>query len=1476
MGKLLLGLIISGVGIGAFLGVLNTAANMGAATDPVTKQATEAVNQLPGATVDSLKRSTDAISGNDTANGVASQSDAYRGTKAAVDTTSTFMKVINVIWALIKMVFLVSCVIALVALVTRTISRRGRTYRMYEIRAHRESMISTEQIRSFMSSVCTLMYVRSRRWQRVFKGSPSLTYRVLAWPNRKRGDSEVAVYVQIPEDPRLDELFRRAFSDAYQDAELREVKGPRRWGQEIVRLKKTRAIPYTLRVPGISQASESFQEGFNSPVMDKIVTTMTSRKLPAEVQYVLTAVPRPFDRFMYQVGRLRHESAMTSDAIEKAEGSNTAAASSNEAHVFAEIRIGSPEYDFSRDIAAVLAGAAGGDAQLRERRPRLRKKLYQDRFFKGIGNPIPSWMFCVLSTSELSSLWQLPSAQLRSISTKRSNRRRVSVPPEVCYPHNPDEMMWLSPEGRSIALKKIDFLYGVAAMGQQGMGKTAHMASMSAALLNLDPNFGSLICDPKGDLARATLAYLSPERKVRYIDFNNPEVGIDPFLLANARDEQAIVNVVLHGIIDVARTEEDESQIMASSKDFLTNAIFATLATTVPFKLRPTMFHLRKWISTDPENIKWQKRLLTEVISHRPDRHFIVDAYAEFHSSLERSEAQFTTRAAAPLNKVAELCGEAVDRIIRHPNALNLEECILNREVIIVNGRNHKSADLVFRFLWQMVDQALGRIESETPRAEDRPKFLFVVDESPAILTPTTSQIIARRRSAGLHMMVGWQHDAQISNPKVLSTLRSLLQNVFQFRTSPEDARERVDLMQMTYDDQQDSRLREIRTNRVSVADLINADRFVFYTAHLVDGNRVPTYWGTTINPEARPNHAAAHLLDQAADHGQKVGILAAPDLEGQARKAREQMLFNPPKFPSVTEADEYAKPLMESLGIDFERALATNDPARVEPPDGDSGDGGGAGALEPPDESETPQETEESSTTGIAAPKAAAPDAPVDPGPEVGRSRPNNKNGQVHTSALDEEIEFSRDKAVADASEVAIEANGFNDERPKRNIAEIGKVEIGPLGQVIPGEIAKLMEYVDVFRSLDSNAPINFKDPPEEPSGSVAARNTRAEQMANTSSLFPANWHKILSGIYEFNYLTNQQIQVITGIGSSTVSQRMNLWLKNGVVRGMEIGGQRVWTLTDLGARVGRQLTSRFGPIIPLEPGKGEEGRYEASRKWTARNTPNARGIIHDLHLASFVTQFMLLCDGDMRVFDNPQEGIVSRFRGEFGSVVEPPKVKARRGAAEVSIDLNSISQMIRGLGFTGIHTDDPTLGTLSPDAVLSLHNLAPENPDPKKGRREIWFELDRQGHSTKLRDKLVRLDAFLGVWWRTVPRFRKAQIPPSVIFVAPNVEILKRQLAIADETLVVRAGQTRLGSATWGTPVARKRVFFALETDLHKGSMRVYRVPEKTPRERAADASDQRERTEVRVIQPRMDDLLPKRLLAGRRLGAHEFKGH
>ncbi|MBN8867310.1 MAG: hypothetical protein J0H98_07135 [Solirubrobacterales bacterium] len=1486
--------LIGSLAIGALLLFANQALDT-IGQDPLGKDVQGVANRVPAATANGLKETTDAISANPTTDQIASQSPTYRGTKTTVDTTSTIVQVLTFTLAAVKLIAKIFLVLCAIALVTRTVSRRRRQYVTYEIRTHREAIVSTEQIRAFMSSATNLIYVRSRRFQRFFTGSPSLAFRVLAVPNTQRGDSEVASYITVPSGESLNRLIRKKFSDNYQDAELKRIPNDR-WptiGYEIVRNKKTRKIPFTIKVPGISTASESFEEGFNAPVMDKVVTAMSSSPMPAEVQLVATPVPRPFDTFIRFLSGIQTRSSQKADAIERSEGENTAKASANEGHLFVEMRVGSPDYEFTRDIAAVLQGAAGGDAQLRERRPVLRKKLYRTRFQRGVGNPLPSWLFSVYSTSELASLWQLPSAQLRSITTKRINRRRVSVPPEVHYVDNEtspsrsdvsvaDLAMWLSPERKEIALLPEDFLFGVGVAGQQGMGKTVLMARMISALLSEDQRFAGLVCDPKGDLAESVLAFLPPNRRVHYIDFDDPQIGIDPFLISDMRDEAAVVNVVLHGIIDVARTEEDESQILASSRDFLTMALYATLATTVPFGIKPTFFHLRKWISSDPRNVEWRQKLLTTVIATRPSREFIVDGYEEYHSALERSEAQFTTRAAAPMNKVSELLTEAIDRVLRHDLALNFEEAVRNRDVIIVNGRNHKSADMIFRFLWQMADQTLGRLEAARNKAihridlgeeievPDQVKFLFGVDEAPSIVTPTTAEIMARRRSAGLHMMIGWQHDAQIRNPAVRSALYSLLHNVFQFRTGVEDARQRVDLFQMTYDDQQDSRLREIRTNRVSVADLTYLDRYNFYAFQLVRGNRVPAYWGWTIDPAGRASYGPQHLARQKAAGGHSMGPLSPPDYKEEAEIAVQRMSFDPPSFSDPKDDHEARAAAIPDPGIDFDAVLRINDDAdgsadNLRPETMDP-----SGSDSAPSDSTASRADHDAGVSTAPAPEPRVPPATTPTGYDNGRVGSNGKftTGKPEESALDDSLSIDRQDIVHDMPSAT---NGLagpgEDKAPVSPKAAAGSV--GPLGQHLPGEIGSWLEAVDVLREVRSDGAIKFVEPPADATpGSVQARNEKAKRLAADSKIIQPDIQAVLHWLYEFNVMSQTQMVYATGLSRSTLTRRINGLLSEGVLRGLQLGKHKVWTLTDLGTRVGRRINNRYGPLIPYEPGKSPDGKYEAARQWGPRNVSNAHSVIHDLHTVSWVMRFVELCDGDFRYTVNAGEGIIQKVTGEFGAIVDPP-MKGNRRRRE-PVNLYGLPALLDGIAFRGVDAGDGSIGKVHPDAAIRLHNLTNEQ---KTSRREIWVEMDRQGHPGHLEEKLQNYDVFQALWWRTVPRFRSAGRPPVVVFIAPSTEILKKQIAIADRVLLAQAGRRRDGPEKWGPPASRNRIFFALEADLHKGSTRMYRVPEATPAERHATASNDRERAEAANCHPRLEDrLLPQRLMAGRRASTHE----
>lgn len=1464
---------------GAFALMVGQINSLGSNSDPIKNDVDQIVQSAPGAALDGIKETTDTISSNPTTNSIASQSDVYQGAATSATVLEKLERWFWLLVAIAKVIIKIAILIALVALATRTYYRSKRRYVTFEIRTHREAVISTEQISALISTLNQLIYVRARRLQRVFKGSPSLAFRVVSMPDRVKGTAEIANYVTLPEDLALAFDQSRSTSDAYQDLDFIKVKDswPTAWAKEIVRNKKRRPIPFTVRTPGISQASESFDEGFNSPVMDKVVAHMASHKIPIEFQIVCTPSPEILNRLVrFLASRRMGPTSQSGVGVSRQDAESAA----NDSHLFVEMRVASGNYEVSRDTAGILQGAGGGDASLRERRPVIRKRIYQRRFVEGTNNPIPSWLYCVYATSEIASIWQLPSSQLRSITTKRTNKRRTAVPPEVEYVNldrdRPNRAMFLSPERKPITLKVSDFKYGIAVVGQQGTGKTSLAARLFTSALNAETAMAGVVLDPKGDLAELTLEGLVPGRKIRYIDFAEALIGLDVWGMADKseRNWEEICEIIIAGLSDVVRTESGESQIYQSSKDFLRRAIIATLATTVPFGIKPTFHHLNKWISPDKKNVKWRDHLLNTVIGPRKSLSWLMDSYEEYHAQLEQSSAQVTVRAAAPMNKNAELLTPAIDKVLRHERSVNLEEVIKNREILIINGRNLPGATTVLRFVWQLIDQMLGRLESEHNRAKlrrqehgtgevpDLVRVLVAADELSKFATPTIADIIARRRSAGLNLIAAWQHDAQIESESTLSTLRNLLQNVFQFRTGAEDARERMNTFQMIYDDQQDSRMREVRTNRVSTADLVNLDPFHFYAFHLVDGRRIPVYWATTINPALLDSHAIEHIKQIKAEGGHLMPSIPVPDYGAESSIASQRMILDPPDFDNP---EDFGAKATGDVDIDFETALKANDPAPESDPetpqprpaqtqgkDADAeADRTGISTIEPSSESSTNQ----------------PPSASNGNGNNTGNGGPPSGQG---TSALDPELPIDKSEILADLRSATNKIAGPGNEKNPNGWKAGETQEVGPLGQHVGGEISAWLETVDAFRVVRHDRPMEFLLPPADATpGSVAARNERAITLAADPKVVPVDFQSVLHLLYEFNALTQTQIVFATGLSKSTVTRRLNGLLATGIVKGFTLGKQKVWTLTDLGCRVGRQIGTRYGPLIPFEPGKGKDGKHEAKRKWGERNIEEPRQLIHDFHLASWTLQCVELLDGDLRYISNANHGLVQKVTGEFGARVEPPTRMV--GRKKQPIDMYSLSEVLGPIAFTGIDLGaDGRIRAVSPDASIRLHNLT---NDPETHRRELWIEMDRQGHVSKLEDKLKGYDAFLATWGRTVPRFKKAGRGPVIIFVARTMDILRTELRVADRSLTAQAGPRRDGYEAWPPPPSRNRIFFALESDLHKGSTRVYRVPELTPRERLAQASDDQERSEARNCRPRVEEhLFPPRLMAGRRDGTNE----
>lgn len=1398
---------------------------------------------------------------------------------------AAFAKPMSMLGVALRIVGVILFGILGIALWTRWCDRRRRRYTVFQLKSYRDEGVSLEQLRSLISSWSNLMFVRSRRFQRLFWGAPTLTLRVFATPEplRSGGDSgieasskehsptEVMWLIQMPSDPSLEKAFSEGFVDAYKDTRLVRISRDHRWSREItrlsrevVRLKKVRRIPFTLLAAGTRNAGDTLVEGFQAPLSDRLAATLSAYREPVELQLAMTVVPRPFDRLIHALSRKHGSSSSTSSSpITAAEGQNIAKASASETHFFVDMRIAAQHYEVARDVAASFSGAAGGDTQLRERRPVLRRSIYRGRFRDGTSNPIPSWLHSVYSVSEISLLWQMPSRDLKGVAIERTNMPRIPAPPEVWRPKDPDLAVLYDVVGTPLAPKYGDLPMNIGISGNQGMGKTALEAAV-VSLVARNPNFAMFLLDPKGDLAEAALSAIPGNRKVHYIDFHAPECGIDPFLVSGGKDFDAIVDVINQGMIDVSRTEDDESQILASSLDLLTNANLATLATTVPFGIRPTLHHFGQWLSTSDGAIEWREALIEKVLKRRPDMHAVTTAYLELHSNLRKATSAFVQRTSAPYNKVRRLTRSNIDKVLRHPNALDIGQIIRDREILIVNGQQMGDRYTVMRFLVQMISHELGN-QQALPESERVPVFLGV-DEVPPLLTPYTADMIAQRRSAGLSFMAAYQHDAQIENERVLETMTSLLQIWFQLRCGITDARTRANLFQPSYGDRYENRLGQLRTYRFGPAALSNLPRFGVAAKMVVDGEPVNAAGGYTKRMEIDPEQIEEHLSRQREAGGYVPQTLRAPDLAGQQKTVVAQAAVKTFVEPAE-DADLYIWQ-REGAGNgngngngshrDGETAHLLSAPEAAAPPPPVASPPQPPAApppvqppsappppAQPPQPPAPPSSATPPVSTPVPEPSDATPSSePPDATPVPG---PPSQESEEPPTALDAVLPDANERDF-DAAVLAAQVAGGDPQETAREVRRRQSV-VGPLGKPMRVPTSQLLEDLDDFEDVDDTQKAQRLEKPDAVPRSRGARDARAKLLASGSELKEENV-LALRWIYEFNYMTSQQLAVVMNTSLSTISRRTKQLLDNGLVRGLTFrrhgGRKRVWHLTDFGYRVGHHFHTRHGSVLPADPG------------WRERSADAALGITHDLHVGAYVLQLAALIDGpgDPLVSSS---GLIVEIKGGRGATIDPPKEQDGRKRVPLS------PQLLAGLE-PSLVIDSPveldSFRSLTPDAALFLRDL---RGGDDRARSQILLDYDRSGHRQKLVGKLRRYDAFYAAWGSRHPQARHGL--PATLFVAADESLLRRHLAIADQVLCTRRGSSRTPASEWPAPPSRRRVFFALERDLHQGTLRCYRLPEQPPLIREAGARNENEREAALRFTPESLDLLPPRLLFERR---------
>lgn len=408
----------------------------------------------------------------------------------------------------------------------------------------------------------------------------------------------------------------------------------------------------------------------------------------------------------------------------------------------------------------------------------------------------------------------------------------------------------------------------------------------------------------------------------------------------------------------------------------------------------------------------------------------------------------------------------------------------------------------------------------------------------------------------------------------------------------------------------------------------------------------------------------------------------------------------------------------------------------------------------------------------------------------------------------------------------------------------------VGPLGKPMRVETSHLLEDLDDFEDLDdSQKALRLESKADLPYRSGSAMEARAKALAAGAELKEEH-ARALRWIYEFNYMTNQQLAVVMDTSLSTVSRRAKHLLDQGLIRGLTFrkhgGRKRVWHLTDFGHRVGQHFHTRQGSILPADSG------------WRELSADAPLGIAHDLHVGAYVLQLAAVIDGPGDPLAS-NRGLIVDIKGERGARLDPPK--EYDGRKRVPLTPQLLSSLDPSLVLDSPH-EIQDFRSLAPDAAIFLQTARGGDGKP---RSQILLELDRSGHRQKLVGNLRRYDVFYAAWASRHPDTRRHL--PATLFVAKDEPTLRRHLAIADQVLAIRCGTSRTPASEWPAPPSRQRIFFALERDLHQGTLRCYRLPEHPPMIREAGARSDSDREAARRFTPESLDLLPPRLLFERR---------
>jgi hypothetical protein len=264
---------------------------------------------------------------------------------------------------------------------------------------------------------------------------------------------------------------------------------------------------------------------------------------------------------------------------------------------------------------------------------------------------------------------------------------------------------------------------------------------------------------------------------------------------------RASIEVIGDCVVEGLRDINDDGAIMAASDRYLRSATYGALLLANAERRAPSWYDLYQQLWPDETGAELRKRVC-ELCEGNPDLVGLRAFYGQILPSLLRdSRSQVAIRMDAPGNKLQRLLNQpTITRMLHHPVQVSIDEIIAERAVLIVQGSmGEVGEEQAVIVLLMLLRELHTALQRQQLKPEDeRVSIYWHLDEAHFVWVRLLEVILSTSRSARLHAALAWQHAGQIEERRLAKGILADLQTSISFRCGDPEEAEAITAQAMT------------------------------------------------------------------------------------------------------------------------------------------------------------------------------------------------------------------------------------------------------------------------------------------------------------------------------------------------------------------------------------------------------------------------------------------------------------------------------------------------------------------------------------------------------------------------------------------------------------------------------------------------------------------------------------------------------